>query len=282
MANFILSIVKEKWIKNMLVTERKPKKRAKFRISFVVLFFLASFIICFLTYMRNENDFVFPGSGEASGGNSSGQSAVLAGDSEETPGRASADGENTGGGGIVTESEAKDVSYLSNAFFVGANELSSLSGFAWVRPDRVLSDNSIKSSNIDSLVVRYGGTNQTPEEAVISVKPDALYILLRPEAELDTVHLKAFTDAVAENLEDTEIYIISAFPPTEDSAVTTAETDTFNSALLDFCEENDIKYLDINLSLTDNAGRLKKDYISGNGISGTGAQFLAEFILSHT
>jgi hypothetical protein len=231
--------------------------------------------------MRNDNDFAFPGSGEASEGVSTRLSADLSEDGEISD-EANTNGEKRGSGGIVTESEAKDISYLSAAFFVGANELSSLSGFAWVRPDRVLSDNSIKSSNIDSLVVRYGGTNQTPGEAVISVKPDALYILLRPEAELDKEHLKAFTDTVSENLEDTEIYIISAFPPTEDSSVTTTETDSFNSALLDFCEENDLKFIDINLSLTDNAGRLKKEYISGNGISGTGAQFLAEFILSHT
>jgi hypothetical protein len=271
--------VKKQWeCKKMQVTERKPKKRAKFRISFVVLFFLASFIICFFSYMKNDNDFKFfngefklqsEDGGESDAENAD-NSALSIMNSELTD------------AGVVPESEAKDLSYLNNALFIGGSELSSLSGFAWVKPDRVLSDNAIKSSNIDSLVVRFNGINQTPEEAVLSVKPSALYILLRPEETLDTVHLGAFIDGVSENLKNTEIYLISAFPPREDSAVTTTETDTFNVALLTFAEENGIKYLDINLSLTDNAGRLKKDYVSGSGISGAGTEFFANYILSHT
>jgi hypothetical protein len=263
----------------MQVTERKPKKRAKFRISFVVLFFMASFIICFLSYMKNDNDFTFLGGDAPAGLSRESVSETEDTDAGDTD-TENADSETAGG--VVSESEAKDLSYLSNALFIGTGELSSLSGFAWVKPDRVLADNSIKSSNIDSLVVRWGGTNQTPEEAAVSVKPSALYILLRPEETLDTVHLKAFTDAIDENLKNTEIYLISAFPPREDSAVTTTETDSFNAALLAFAEENGIKYLDINLSLTDNAGRLKKDYVSGSGISGAGTEFFANYILSHT
>lgn len=264
----------------MLVTERKPKKRAKFRISFVLLFFLVSFVSCFIAYMRNDTDFVFPGSDNT---------PITADENNKTDGEPETDDantaestENTSGGGIVAESEEKELSYFNTAFFVGANELSSLSGFAWVKPDRVISDNAVKSSNIDSLVVKYSGSNKTPEQAILSVKPEALYILLRPETELDSVHLKSFTDAINESLDDTEIYIISAFPPTEDSEITTAQTDEFNAALLSFAEENDIKYLDINLPLTDNAGRLKKEYISGGGISGAGAEFFAKYILSHT
>jgi hypothetical protein len=270
----------------MQVTERKPKKRAKFRISFVVLFFLLSFVICFLSYMKNDNDFIFFSANTSQGGavfdnsdendSSGGENGDAANDDSGTSGA------NDTAGGIVAESEKKELSYLNDALFIGSGELSSLSGFAWVKPDRVLSDNSIKSSNIDSLVVRFNGTNLTPEEAVTAIKPSALYILLRPEETLDTVHLKAFCDAVGESLDNTEIYLISAFPPREDSTVTTSETDSFNTALLEFAEENGIKYLDINLSLTDNAGRLKKEYVSGSGISGAGTEFFANYILSHT
>lgn len=277
----------------MQITERKPKKRAKFRISFVVLFFLASFIICFLSYMRNDNDFAFPGGGDGAGNSresiSEDEDAAAGDTNADDLGADSIRSQNENSpqksensAGIVPESETKDLSYMNSALFIGANELSSLSGFAWVKPDRVLSDNAIKSSNIDSLVIRFNGSNQTPEEAVLSVKPSALYILLRPEETLDTVHLKAFIDTVEENPGNIEIYLISAFPPREDSAVTTTETDNFNAELLAFAEENGIKYLDINLSLTDNAGRLKKEYVSGNGISGAGTEFFANYILSHT
>jgi hypothetical protein len=264
----------------MRITPRKPRKRAKFRISFVALFFIASFVICFFAYMKNDNDFVFPGSGgEAPAG--SDREAPAGNDGEAPDG--SDDGEApAGSGGIVPESEKKELSYLSDAFFIGSGELGGLSGFAWVKPDRIITDNMLKTSNIGSLVLGFNGKNQTTVEALASVSPKSLYILLRPEETPDTASLKAYIEKVREVSEDTEIYIISAFPPKEDSGVTPNETDAFNSALLKFAEENDIKYLDINLSLTDNAGRLKKEYASDGGISGAGAEFFANYILSHT
>lgn len=254
----------------MQVTQPKPKKRAKFRISFIVLFFLASFIICFFTYMRSDSDFMlfdmFSKTEES-------ESAPLSENETDK-------GETPASGGIVAESEAKDLSYFDNVMFVGAAELSSLSGFAWVKPDRVISDSAINSSNIGSLVVRWNGSNQTPTEAVASVKPSALYIMLRPEDSLSTETLKAFTDSAS--TDGAKIYIISSFPPAENSETTVTETDSFNAALLKFAQENSLKYIDINLSLTDNAGRLRSEYVSGNGISGTGAEFFAKFLLSHT
>lgn len=259
----------------MQITQPKPKKKAKFRISFIVLFFLASIVICFFSYMKSESDFTFfetfsKGKTTESGGNVSAVEIVT--DKSGSP----------LSGGIVAESNPKDLSYFDNTMFIGASELSSLSGFAWVKPDRVLSDNAVTSSNIGNVVVRFNGTNQTPSEAVLSVQPSALYLLFRPEESLNTESLKAFIDGVSDNLKSTKIYIISAFPPTENSGTTITETDTFNAALLSFAEENSLKYVDINLSVTDNAGRLRSDFVSGNGISGTGAEFFAKYLLSHT
>jgi hypothetical protein len=227
--------------------------------------------------MKNESDFVFF---DAFSSDKTSEANGTADASESNP---AADKSGTAlSGGIVGESEAKDLSYFDNVMFVGSPELSSLSGFAWVKPDRILSDSAVTSTNIGTLVVRFNGTNQTPTEAVLSVKPTALYILLRPEENLNTESLKEFTDSISDNLKNTEIYIISSFPPTEDSGTTITETDSFNAALLSFAEENDFKYIDINLSLTDNAGRLRSDFVSGNGISGTGTEFFAEYLLSHT
>jgi hypothetical protein len=252
--------------KNANPANKKPKRRLTYRLSFIFLFVLVSFVFCFTMYMKNEEDLVLPGGIFAPSVQTEAEmpeDAVLITTAAEK-----------GGVNPVPLSKTADESVLENSLFVGCAVLSGLSEFDIAPNEAVIADINIKSSNLGNIVVRRGNSNKTVKSIIMDEKVPRLYIMFTPEAELDTAELSDFCEDITSNNKRLDVYFISSLPG--------AGADDFNAALLDFADENGVYYLDFNTDIVGNDGRLMSDFSDEDGnLNRDGYEFLKEYLLTH-
>jgi hypothetical protein len=183
----------------------------------------------------------------------------------------------------VPESAAKNASYFDECFFIGTKELSGLYEYDFVSNNNIVSDDSVNSSNVGGLVVRRGNANMSIKNVILDEGFEAVYLSFLPTDKLDTEKLRDFTGDILSNSPETQIYIISVLPVSDETIITNTAVDTFNSKLLTAADDLAINFIDANTTFKGNDGKLKSEYLSSNGkINRDGYATLANFLLNHT
>lgn len=259
----------------MQVTHRE-KKKVKFRISFIFLFIIASFLACFAFYMKED--------------------FVVTEDMLEKEQEAVVYIENVGQGtnriNPVPVSGKKKSDYYDDAVFIGSKALAGLADYGYVNSENMLLSDSIKLSNINTVIISDNDVQNTVSDAVISKKAKKVYIMIGLY-ELDNIgseslfnELEAFIDSVHNSDPDIEFYLMSVLPvpaEIESTVATNVEIDAYNSLLLKFADKKQVNYLEINASLKGNDGKLPNSDAEINGIRLTKEIYglVSDYILSH-
>ncbi len=230
----------------MRVTCVKKKKNARFRFSFILLFFAASFLGCFVFYMK-ENQ---PKSYYKSGG-------------EIIPVMAAE------GFSPVRESSPKTKRYLENCVFAGGDTAKRLAFFGSIPDDNAYFDEELTAENI----LKAANKEYT---AGIYFFPD----ISSEESFEDDISFYRELVCLLKDSCEADIYIVSVLPDT--STEKTLISDSINAMLLDFCGENGINFLDAGSELKNKDGVLPEIYITEDGIEKEVCGRISSYILSHT
>jgi hypothetical protein len=250
---------------------RKPR-RLKYRLSFVFLFLLLSFVVAFTMYMKNDEDLKLPG-GLFGSGKEAAAPTISDENEDGTPLLIVTTVANGGVKNPVPQSQAAEKSYLADCLFVGSPALTGLSETDIVANNAVIADSLINSENLGNLVVKRGDDNKTVKRIVMDEKIGNIYILLSPETDLDTEALTDFCEDILSNNKSACIYFISALPG--------QNSGTFNEELLEFANEAGVNYLDFNTAVVGNDGKIAGAYGDGGKLNRDGYIFLSEYILTH-
>jgi len=225
----------------MQITHRE-KKKVKFRISFIFLFIIASFLACFTFYMKE--DFVVT-------------EDMFEEEQEAVVYLESAGYEHTFVNPVPT-SEKHDEKYYENTVFIGGKALMGLSDYGFVNPDNMFLSDSIKLSNFNTVIISDNNVQNTIAEAVLNKKAENVYIMigLYELGNIDSAEifsqLEDFIDTIKDSNPDIDIYLMSVMPvPSEFEATVAnnADIDAYNSMLLKFADRMQVGYLDVNTSM---------------------------------
>lgn len=266
--------------------EKKKKDGMKFRVSFVFLFIFASFIACFVFYMRSEDDLLGKGSGELAAVISEGtyyeepEESVLSEVPVSNP---------------VPESPAADASYLDGCMFAGDSLIVGLGSYGLIPEDNIAAGIGMNVMSINSApLTSPDGTEILAADKINGKAPDNLYILLGLNllgTYTDEQMLAAYGDFVDSiNREKTDIYVISVPPVTgaretdEENPILNSDIDKFNSDLLVFANNRGVHYIDLNTVLKGSDGRFPEEYAETDGIHFKKSTYriMLDFILTHT
>ncbi len=259
----------------MQITHRE-KKKVKFRISFIFLFIIASFLACFTFYMKE--DFVV--------------TEEMLEEEQEAVVYIETVGQGTTHINPVPVSEKQSKDYYNDAVFIGSKALAGLSDYGYVDTENMLISDSIKLSNINTVIISDNNVQSTIADAVISKQAKKVYIMtgLYELSNVDESsifnQLEAFIDNVNDADDNIEIYLMSILPlPAEIEATlaSNADIDAFNSLLLKFADKMQVNYLDINTYVKGNDGKLPASAAEINGIRLTKEVYgvMSDYILSH-
>lgn len=259
----------------MKITQRE-KKKAKFRISFILLFAFASFAVCFTMYMKEDFEITEDMLDEHS------KSVVYI----DPVGR-----ENNFIN-PVPKSEKKSADYYDDAVFIGSNALAGLSDYGFSDPENMLVSDSIRLNNFNTLILSENDEQNSIAEAVKRKNAGKIYIMvgLYDLADIDSPNLfdslEAFIDDVGKNSSGTKIYLISILPvPAETESVIASNTDIdlYNSLLLKFADKMRVCYLDVSTDFKGNDGKLPSSAAELNGIRLKEEYYekLSDYILTH-
>lgn len=260
--------------------ERKKKKGLKFRISFVFLFVFASFIGCFVMYMKGSEPPVSDNRGE-----------IVS--IEET---APVETERTSTADInpIAESVRAEDSYLDNCMFAGDSLIVGLGSYGIIPEDRIAANIGMSVMSINNTpLVSPDGTEILAADKINSAAPENLYVLLGLNllgSYTDEQLLAAYGDFIDSiDREKTDIYIISVPPVTgeretrEENPVLNSDIDSFNSELLKFANNRCVYYLDLNTALKGADGRFPEKYAEEDGIHFKKSTYriMLDYILTH-
>lgn len=195
----------------------------------------------------------------------------------------------------VPESERAGDDYLDNCVFVGDSVAYGLVSYNLVPTSNVLASVSASLSKIDAATVDtvYGET--TVLDALNSMQPKTVYIIfsssnasyMNPNEMYQ--YFSSFMKNVLSACPDSDVYVVSVPPVTSDKEMSVTvqikneDIDTFNEKALDYCNRNDIHYLDINSYLKNQDGVLAADDAENDGMHlkySTYTKFI-DYILTH-
>ncbi len=251
----------------MKVHEKKEKK-AKFRISFVILFIIASFAACFVFYMKE--DFVIPTDIPVSSTPSGGFEDDSLSDVD--------DDISTSENSIVNPvpiSNMEDFSFLNKSFFVGKD----LQGYydLGIFPKKNIFSNdsfSFETLNGDGFELY----NKISDGEYENVYFFADYSDV-------TADFSSYFDEFDKFLADFEnsnvnFYLVSALPTKDTSENSTINK--FNSELLNYANLNGISYLDINIEFIGADGKISGDFVDNDGkTTEDSLEKIRDYILCH-
>lgn len=229
----------------MKVGRRRVKKEVKFRFSFVILFFAASFLCCFALYMKeNQPESYYKSGGEiipAAAGE-----MQYAGDRQKT------------------------MRYLKNCIFAGGINAEKMAEFGYISEDNLICGGDLNVEKVS--------------EAVSEKYITALYLMpdISSESRFDE-EIKAYGDiaaAIKRDFPHIDIYM-TLLPPSADISETEV-SDSINVLLTAFSKENGLYCLDISSALKDKNGTLPDIYSSDDGMEREAYGTITSYILSHT
>lgn len=261
--------------------EKKKKGGVKFRISFVILFIIASFAACFVLYMRSD--------AQPSAGNS-GIVVIPPSESEQ----AFLERTSTADINPIAEGDVHDSSYFDNCMFAGDSLIVGLGAYGIIPEERIVANIGMNVMSINTApIVSADGTEALAAEIINEKKPQNLYILLGLNmlgVYTDEQLLASYGDFIDSiDRENTNIYIISVPPVTgeretdDESPILNTDIDLFNSDLLKFANNKCVYYIDLNTALKGSDGRFPEEYAEADGIHFKKPTYtvMLDFLLSH-
>ncbi len=264
-------------------SDRKKKKEIKYRMSFVLLFIAASFLVCFVLYMREETP------DEEMRQNDSPAQTVRIDEQGDLPAQVSRDTDNP-----VGECLKLDISYLDRCMFAGDSLMVGLGSYGFVPEDRIAAGVGMSVMDIGTKpLTEADGSELLAAEKINARSPENLYILLglnMMESFTDDQLLAAYGDFVNSiDRTATEVYVISVPPVTsereqnEDKPILNADIDRFNADLLKFADDRGLHYLDLNSVMKDDEGFFMLEYAEEDGIHFKKAAYevFIDYILTH-
>ncbi len=265
----------------------KEKKRVRFRFSFLLLFILTSFVICFTLYMNNEIDiesrlsFLFDV-------NEGGENSVA-----EVYAEADYTGENTAGIiNPVRKSARAQEEYFRNALFIGTSVVRGLSDCSLVPGESIITDTELSIPSINDITVTYNNEETDVFSVVYDKMPVSVYLMFEniAAASVDEAlyfdSYSNFIDSIKRINEDVSIYLISVLPvkrESETQTVSNAVIDRHNTKLYELANTKGISYLDINTEFKGNDGRLPSSVNVRNSerLNEDAYREISEYILTH-
>ncbi len=260
----------------MKITQSE-KKKPKFRFSFIILFFIASFAVCFTLYMREDFEIT----------------EEMLDDSSEAVVYIEPTGHESVLINPVPKGEKQSEDYYSDAVFIGSKALAGLSDYGFVSSDNMLLSDSIRLSNFNTLILEENGEQSGIADAVQRRNSGKIYIMVglydlqNMESNALFDGLEAFIDDINSRGGGRKIYLISLFPvPADAESMVAANTDidAYNSRLLKFADKANVSYLDVNTDFKGNDGKLPASAAELNGIRLKEEYYekLSDYILTHT
>lgn len=272
-------------VKVSLYSDRKKKNEPRFRLSFVLMFVIASFAVCFALYMREEMP-------EAEPAPAAGTVII-----SDMPGHEVTD--STGKFAVenvnpVKESLKLDSSYFDSCMFAGDSLTVGLGSYGFIPEDRIAASIGMSVMNIGSMsLAAADGSEILAADKINAASPENLYILLglnMLESFTDEQLLAAYGDFVDSiDRTVTTVYVISVPPVTEererdsDKPILNSDIDRFNADLLKFADNRGLYYLDLNSALKNEQGKLYTDMAEEDGIHFKKSTYetVLDFILTH-
>ena len=274
------------------------KKPRKVRYHFSIVFFAAVVIfgVVFYRYMKSTTledvlsqtqDIVVP----ANSGNDSTEAAGEDSQESDAGSQTAADVTNP-----VAESEAVNSEYLNRCVFIGDSIMYGLSSYGIVPASNVYASMSMDVSKAETQTIQTQYGEMTILDALSTSMPENIYIMLgtKGAAWMSVSDMyssfSSFANKVKSTCPGANIYIISVPPVTSakeqsvESPIKNADIDSFNERLLEYANNNDIYYLDLNSYLKDSTGALAASDAENDGVHfkySTYEKFI-DYILKHT
>lgn len=159
-----------------------------------------------------------------------------------------------------------DYSYFKDAVFIGDSITEGISHFSITENAGILTTNSISVASALKTKVNYKNNKIPLLDAVKSIKPPKVYILLggndlswMNESSFES-HYSQILDALKAALPDAAIYVQSVFPVTANyessHKLTNVKIDAANKALKTISEQKGVKYLDVASVFRDSSGKM--------------------------
>lgn len=195
----------------------------------------------------------------------------------------------------VPEGERMADAYLNNCVFIGDSVTYGLASYNVVPASNVFASVALNISTAETAKIDTQYGEATVIEALTASQPENVYIMLGSNgaAWLNSnemyQYFSSFMKLVLSTCPESEIYIISVPPVTveKESSVTTpvhnSDIDEYNEKLLDYCDRNELHYLDLNSYLKNENGVLPTDDAENDGMHfkySTYTKFI-DYILTH-
>ncbi len=272
---------------SLMKVHYKEKKRVKFRISFIFLFIIASFAICFVMYMNGNSDIDDKFSFEF-------LDKLKKNDKIDTE-DAIAEVDAVSIKQIVNpikRSEPAQKSYYSDTLFIGGFEIKGLVDYGFIPVNNLIYDDSLSVISYENCMITYKD-NQTDILSVINdTAPKAVYFHLGMNELTEISNQNYFNeygklfDKIRQGNDDIIIYVMSLMPITADcekDTLSNALIDTYNTELLGFAKEKNICYIDINTQFKGNDGKLPSAMAESHStrLKKDAYEELSNYILTH-
>ncbi len=276
---------------------RKKPKRVRYRFSLV--FFATVFIFGFMFYKyftsHTLEDVLAMQNSVSSKNQTDNQQGENANTPSDTPNEQPENPAEEDVVNPVPESTKASEDYLKNVVFVGDSLTYGLATYNIVPSSNVLASVSMTLAKIETATVNTQYGELTIVDALTQMQPETVYIMLGSNgvAYLNTNELyqyfSVFMNSVRDACPETDIYVISVPPVTAEKEnavnvpIKNSDIDDFNKRILDYCDRNDIYYLDLNSSLKNESGVLPEEDAENDGMHlkhSTYTKF-TDYILTH-
>lgn len=305
--------------RNRAKKKQKKQRRGpvmRFRFGQLILLWILSLIVCFGTYLYNRNVhpeldvFVKPADGEINV-ESSADDSIPAEESqpEETPDDAA---QPTPGDDSAAEDEAESSvpagplkinpvpesapqpeEYLTRCAFLGETNIHNLGQNGLLQPFNVYASETLTLSNYSREYVLLDGTTIRILSAINSASCP-IYLMFGTESlskqppDQTADQFSVLLNSVIATAPEAEIIVLSIPPVTAeaekgDEPILNSDIDTYNSMLLDLCNQINVYFVDVNTALKNNDGKLDRLYALEDGIHLTpeAGQLLLDYVLNH-
>lgn len=268
------------------------KEKPKFRVIYIAIIVLCTFIICFGLYMLNADkvnnkDSISTDSSSANSKDSKTTAEVTTTALTTTESVLA---------NPLSENVGVDATYFDSCAFLGDSITTGLSGYGFVPEKNVLAGTGMNIEKIEKSTVSTAQGDITILDALKTANPQNIYIMLGTNGiawltnEKMIEEYSKFVDKIKEELPSSNIYILSIPPVTVNKetaakgSIQNSAIDSYNSALLQMANDKKIYFVDINTALKGNDGKLPVESAEKDGMhfKKDTYKIVIDYILKHT
>ena len=279
--------------KNKSIRRISNKKRGRPKVRFsiwgLLLIVVLSFATCFILYMVAANyndDFFSEEFDKIVVEEKNGKTSADSSNNSEAP-----DASNNNMSSVtnpISQSEAKDASYLSGCCLVTDSTLQDMGKYSELKD--VISSPELNAVGCNTVTMESSYGVKTAYEIIQTKKPETVYFMLGSDigtASVDDM-ISSYTELIKNTrgyLPDSDIYIMQLPPVRDDDPVITNGTvNEFNTKLLTLANTNNVYCIDTNTALKGVDGKLAEGFRDPEtgALTESAYKTIADYILCHT